>query len=72
MSKAEPLAYAGVVCETLPNTMFLVKLENNRELVATLADAFHPGEGVPVVGDQVLVELAPHDLTRGAITLRIV
>jgi translation initiation factor IF-1 len=71
MSKAEALVFAGVVCETLPNTMFLVKLENSREVVATLSEAFRPVDIVPGAGDRVLIESMPYDLARGSITLLI-
>jgi translation initiation factor IF-1 len=71
MSKAELLVFAGVVSEALPNTMFLVKLENSRERVATLSDTYRPADVMPGVGDHVLVESTPYDLTRGAITLLV-
>ena len=71
MSKAEHLVFAGVVSETLPNTMFLVKLEDSHEMVATLSEAFRPADAMPAVGDHVLVESTPYDLTRGALTLLV-
>jgi SAM-dependent methyltransferase len=38
---------------------------------ATLSEAFRPADAMPAVGDHVLVESTPYDLTRGAITLLV-
>lgn len=71
MAKDEPLEVPGVVSEILPNAMFRVKLQDDREIVAD-ADTKVRGVGVPLAaGDHVMVEMTAYDLTRGRITLRV-
>ncbi len=71
MAKEEPLEMPGVVSEVLPNTLYRVTLEDDREIIADLSQKLRQ-DPVPVAtGDHVMVEMPPYDLTRGRITLRV-
>jgi translation initiation factor IF-1 len=71
MARDELLELSGVVSEALPNAMYRVKLDNRREIVAVLAESVHGPARLPTVGDKVLVEVKPYDLTRGRISFCI-
>jgi translation initiation factor IF-1 len=60
----------GTVIECLPSTQFRVELENGHEILAYLSGKMRRYYIRVLLGDQVLVELSPYDLTRGRITYR--
>ena len=60
----------GTVKELLPNTEFLVTLENGYEVRAHISGKMRLHFIRILPGDKVLVELSPYDLTRGRITYR--
>lgn len=60
----------GTVTECLPSTQFRVELENGHEILAYLSGKMRRYYIRVLLGDQVLVELSPYDLTRGRITYR--
>lgn len=60
----------GTVIETLPNTFFKVKLDNDHEVLAYLSGKMRRYYIRVLLGDRVLVEISPYDLTRGRITYR--
>ena len=68
MAKQETLEFKGKVTELLPNAMFRVKLENNHEILAHTAGKLRKNR-IRVLADNVMVEMTPHDLTKGRITL---
>ena len=70
MSKEEKLEVEGVVVEALPNTQFLVELENGHKILAYLSGRMRKGYIRILLGDQVRVDLTPYDMTRGRITWR--
>ena len=49
--------------ELLPNAMFRVKLENNHEILAHTAGKLRKNRIRVLVGDNVMVEMTPYDLT---------
>ena len=69
MSKEELLEFPGMVTELLPNAMFRVKLENDHEIVAHTGKMRKNRIRV-LMGDKVLVEMTPYDLSKGRITYR--
>jgi len=69
-TKEEKLEIEGTVVETLPNTMFKVKLDNDHEVLAYLSGKMRKYYIRVLLGDRVLVEVSPYDLTRGRITYR--
>ena len=70
MSKENFLEFKGKVTELLPNTMFRVKLENDREILAHTAGKLKKNRIRILNGDNVLVEVTPYDLTKGRIIYR--
>jgi translation initiation factor IF-1 len=70
MAKEELLEFEGTVIELLPNATFRVKLDNNHEIIAHTAGKMRKNRIRVLVGDEVLVELTPYDLTKGRITYR--
>ena len=70
MSKQNFLEFKGKVTELLPNTMFRVKLENDREILAHTAGKLKKNRIRILRGDNVLVEVTPYDLTKGRIIYR--
>jgi translation initiation factor IF-1 len=70
MAKEELLEMRGVVVELLPNAMFRVRLENDHEILGHTAGKMRKNRIRVLVGDEVLVELTPYDLTKGRITYR--
>ncbi len=61
----------GEIIEVLPNTNFRVSLENGKEIRAHLAGRLRLYRIRIVLGDKVLVELSPYDLTKGRIVRRV-
>jgi translation initiation factor IF-1 len=60
----------GTVTDCLPGTQFKVELENGHEVLAYLSGKMRRYYIRVLLGDRVLVELSPYDLTRGRITYR--
>ena len=69
--KENVLELEGTVIEALPNTNFMVELENGHKVLAHLAGKMRQRYVRVVLGDVVRVELSPYDLTRGRITWRV-
>jgi translation initiation factor IF-1 len=59
-----------MVSELLPNATFRVKLENGHMIIAHTAGKMRKNRIRVLVGDKVLVEMTPYDLTKGRITYR--
>ncbi|NLJ94107.1 MAG: translation initiation factor IF-1 [Clostridiaceae bacterium] len=70
MAKEELIETKGEVIETLPNTLFRVRLENGHEVTAHLSGKLRQHYIKILTGDQVTVELTPYDLSKGRITWR--
>ena len=62
--------FPGVVTELLPNATFRVELENGHEILGHTAGKMRKNRIRVLVGDEVLVELTPYDMTKGRITYR--
>lgn len=61
----------GTIIEPRPNAMFLVELENGRQVLAHNADTLRLPLTRLLPGDKVRVALSPYDLSRGRITERL-
>ncbi len=61
----------GVVSETLPNTLFRVKLTDGRIILCHLSGKMRINYIQILPGDRVKVEMTPYDLTKGRITYRM-
>jgi translation initiation factor IF-1 len=70
MAKEDQIEMEGEVVDTLPNTMFRVKLENGHVVTAHISGKMRKNYIRILTGDKVLVELTPYDLTKGRITYR--
>ena len=71
MSKDDFIEFEGTIFETLPNTMFRVKLENGHEITAHISGRMRKNYIRILTGDKVKVEMTPYDLTKGRITYRM-
>ena len=70
MPKEEPIRTEGRIVEALPNTQFMVELENGHRILAHIAGKMRKNFIRILAGDKVAVELSPYDLTRGRIVYR--
>lgn len=66
----EVIEVEGVVKEALPNAMFDVELPNGHHVLAGISGRMRMNYIRILLGDRVLVELSPYDLSRGRITYR--
>ena len=72
MAKVEQIEMKGVVIETLPNTMFRVKLENGHVVTAHISGKMRKNYIRILTGDSVMLELTPYDLSKGRIIFRTI
>ena len=70
MAKEDNIELEGLVVETLPNTTFKVKLENDHIITAHISGKMRKHYIRILTGDKVKVEMTPYDLTKGRITFR--
>ena len=70
MSKDDSIEMEGSVLETLPNTMFRVKLENGHVVTAHISGRMRKNYIRILTGDKVKVEMTPYDLSKGRITFQ--
>ena len=70
MAKEDIIEVEGIVVDTLPNTIFKVKLENDHEIIAHISGKLRMNYIRILPGDKVVVELSPYDLTKERITWR--
>ena len=68
--KKEVIEVEGVVKDALPNAQFDVELPNGHHVLAHVSGKMTVHYIRILLGDRVLVELSPYDLTRGRITYR--
>ena len=61
----------GEVIETLPNTMFRVRLDNGHVVTAHISGKMRKHYIRILKGDRVVVQLTPYDLTKGRIVYRL-
>jgi translation initiation factor IF-1 len=61
----------GIVIETLPNTLFRVKLDQGQDILAHLSGKMRMNFIKVIEGDKVKVEMSPYDLTKGRIVHRL-
>lgn len=72
--KDDVIEVDGVVLESLPNAMFRCAIDGapdtQEPVLATISGKIRKNYVKILVGDKVLIELSPYDLTRGRITFR--
>lgn len=69
--KAEKIIKEGVVEEAFPNTLFKVKLDDGKEILAHLGGKLRLHFIRVLLGDRVRVEMSPYDETKGRIVHRL-
>lgn len=70
MPKQDLIRVDGIIEETLPNTQFRVRLENDHVLLAHVSGKMRMNFIKILQGDKVTVELSPYDLSKGRIVYR--
>ncbi len=68
--KDDKIEVEGVVVEALPNTQFLVEMENGHRILAYLSGKMRKFYIRILLGDRVRVEMSVYDPARGRITYR--
>ena len=70
MAKEELIEMQGVVMEVLPDSKFIVVLENDHRVIAYSGGKMRKHHIRILQGDRVTLELSPYDLTKGRISFR--
>ena len=70
MAKQDLIEMDGEVIETLPNTTFRVKLDNDHVVTADISGKMRKHYIRILTGDKVKVEITPYDLSKGRIIFR--
>lgn len=71
MAKEEAMKFEGKVLELLPNATFKVKLDGVDSVVlGHLAGKLRKNHINILLGDRVVLEMSPYDLTKGRIVYR--
>lgn len=70
MAKEELIDMQGTVHTVLPDTRYLVTLENGAEVTAYLSGKMRKHRIRILAGDKVTLEMSPYDLTKGRINFR--
>lgn len=70
MAKEELLEMQGVVADIMPDSRFMVTLDNGHNLVAYTGGKMRKHHIRIIAGDKVTVEVSPYDLSKGRIIFR--
>ena len=70
MAKEDLIEMEGEVIDTMPNTTFKFKLENDHVITAHISGMMRKNYIRILTGDKVKVEMTPYDLSKGRITFR--
>ena len=70
LAKEELIDMQGTVSQVLPDTRFLVTLENGVEVTAYLSGKMRKHRIRILAGDKVTLEMSPYDLSKGRINFR--
>jgi translation initiation factor IF-1 len=70
LAKEELIDMQGTVSTVLPDTRFLVTLENGVSVTAYLSGKMRKHRIRILAGDKVTLEMSPYDLTKGRINFR--
>jgi len=72
MAKEESIEMTGEVVDILPNAMFRIRLENfEKPVIGYLNGRMRQHSIKVLLGDRVLIEFSPYDLSKGRITRRL-
>jgi len=67
--REEAIRVEGTVVEVLPNNLFRVELPNGHRFMAHTSGRMRLNFVRLVMGDKVMVEMSPYDLSKGLIIL---
>ena len=70
MPRDDAIELTGTVVKVLPATMYMVKLENNHEVLAHISGKMRKNFIRITTGDKVTIQMSPYDLSKGRITYR--
>lgn len=70
MARKDVIETEGKVVELLPQAMFLVELANGHRVVAYISGKMRLNFIRILLGDKVMLEMSPYELTKGRITFR--
>jgi len=70
LAKEELIEMQGTVHQVLPDTRFLVTLDNGVEITAHLSGRMRKHRIRILAGDKVNLEMSPYDLSKGRINFR--
>lgn len=71
MNKQGLIEMEGNITQSLSNGMFRVNLDNGFNILAHVSGKIRRNYIKILLGDRVVVELSPYDLTRGRIIYRL-
>ncbi|MEI8143673.1 MAG: translation initiation factor IF-1 [Candidatus Berkelbacteria bacterium] len=71
MSKTDVIEVKGSVLEVLPDSKYRVQLDTGHGVLGYLSGRMKQNHISVTVGDKVLLELTPYDLTKGRIVRRL-
>jgi translation initiation factor IF-1 len=71
MNKKEVIETEGIIVETLPGTMFRVRLANDKIVLAHISGKMRLNFIKILPGDKVRLEITPYDLSKARITYRL-
>jgi translation initiation factor IF-1 len=69
-NKSDKIEVEGTVVEALPNTQFMVEMENGHRILSYLSGKMRKYYIRIALGDKVKVEMSMYDPTRGRIIYR--
>ena len=70
MAKEPPIRVSGIVREALPNTQFMVEIENGHVVLAHVSGKIRQRYIRVLPGDEVEVEMSPYDFEKARIVWR--
>ncbi len=70
MIKEKNIEVQGTIIETLPNTMFKIKLDNGHLIIGHISGKMRKNYIRILTGDRVTVELSLYDIKKGRIIFR--
>jgi translation initiation factor IF-1 len=70
MARTDLIRVDGVIEEALPNTQFIVRLDNGHKVLAHVSGKMRMNFIRIFRGDKVTVEMSPYDLSKARIVYR--
>lgn len=71
MPEKEIIEVKGEVIEALPNALFKILLDSGQQILGHLSGKMRIHYIRLVLGDKVLVEMTPYDLSKGRVVRRL-